>query len=70
MPDGVLTFQESNLVYCNQKTDNIFGVQLAGLSNIGDSDKLRSSEYLVMNNRCMHELKIVNTAEVAAKMMQ
>jgi hypothetical protein len=58
LPDAVLMFEAGELSYCNQQTDRCFSVELSRLNSIEDNtDLFRSSQYLILNNRCLYELK-------------
>jgi hypothetical protein len=48
--------------------DRFFGVDLSELNALEDKEDLRRSQYLIMNSRCMHELKMSGADQVAAKM--
>ena len=67
LPDAVLMFESENLSYCNQQADNFFGVTLSQL--VTTPTVLESSQYKIMSNRCMHELKTSGINTAAEKMM-
>ena len=49
--------------------DRFFGVDLSELNALEDNvESFRSSQYLIMNSRCLHELKMSGADQVAAKM--
>jgi len=69
LPDGVLMLEDDQLSYCNQQADSFFGVKLSDLNSQPDKLKdFRSSQYLLLRTRCMHELKTMETGRVAEKM--
>ena len=72
LPDAVLMLENNKLSYCNQQADSFFGVSLSELTTSKkkkDKEVLQSCQYLLMNNRCMHELKTPDFNEAATKMM-
>jgi len=58
-------FDSQHLSYCNQQADIFFGVPL---SHLKGEKELQNSEYLLMSNRCLHELKTIDVDRVAQKM--
>ena len=57
LPDAVLMVEESEgLSYCNQQADKFFDVDLSHLTTSKEKD-LEKSQYLIVDNRCFHELK-------------
>jgi len=60
LPDAVLTLEAGNLCYCNQQADSFFDVEL---SHVSSKEDLRAAQYLIMNQRCMHEVKSGRVAE-------
>ena len=57
---------DRNLSYCNQQADSFFKVTLSTL--VDNKDTLNAAQYLIMDNRCFHELKTSGVATVAEKM--
>lgn len=66
LPDAVLMLEAGQLSYCNQKADTFFGVTLSPIAD--DVHTLISSQYLIMDKRCLHELKSKGVDEVAQHM--
>lgn len=54
LPDAVLMLEDNKLSYCNQHADSFFAVKISQLERA----VLRRSDYLIMNNRCLHELDV------------
>ena len=57
---------DRNLSYCNQQADSFFGVTLSTL--VDNKEALNAAQYLIMDNRCFHELKTSGVTTVAEKM--
>jgi PAS domain-containing protein len=69
LPDAVLMLDAGKLCYCNQQADSFFKVSLSHLTcTENDRTTMQKSQYQLMNNRCLHELKTVDVDRVAAKM--
>jgi nitrogen-specific signal transduction histidine kinase len=55
LPDAVLMIEsDKKLSYCNQQADSFFKVTLSTL--VDNKDTLNAAQYLIMDNRCFHEL--------------
>ena len=59
--------ESDTLQYCNQSADSFFDTTL---SNLGNMEILSASQYLILNMRCMHELKSSMVDTVAEKMVR
>ena len=71
LPDAVLMLEADRLEYCNQQADSFFGVSLSQLTTKEEGkSKLFTSQYQILDNRCMHELCTSGTELVAAKMLR
>jgi len=53
------------LCYCNQQADSFFDVSL---SHLTEPEQLHASQYLIMNQRSMHEVKSKGTSKIAERL--
>ena len=53
LPNAVLMLESNQLSYCNRQADSFFGTELSQLT----TDEIQKSQYLLMGNRCLHQLK-------------
>jgi len=71
LPDAVLMLESGRLTYCNQQADSLFGVKFSQFMTQEENERneiLKKGQYLILGNRCMHELKTVEFEKVVEKM--